>query len=296
MIVDKVIEYKQSQIRQYPVNSNRASQLGHPCTRFLVFERTRWQEKILIDARLQMVFDIGNDIESRVMRDLVDAGFQVIEQQRSYSWPEYQITAHLDAKVIIDGKVYPIEVKSMSPYVFQKVNTVDDMKQSKYHYMRGYPAQITLYLLLDNKEQGYFILKNKSTGEMKEILVTLDYELGENLLMKADIVNMHVRRGTIPNPIEWDDYTCAECGYLHICMPDRIGQEVQVIDDAELLELLNKRAELAPIAKEFAEVDSQVKDAVRNRDKLMIGDWFITGKTVKKKDTEYWLPKIVKVA
>jgi len=66
MIVEKVIESKQRKIKGYPVNSNRASDLGVPCVRYHVLNRTRWQEKSLHDVGLQFVFDMGNEIEEIV--------------------------------------------------------------------------------------------------------------------------------------------------------------------------------------------------------------------------------------
>lgn len=300
MIVEKVMEHKASTIKQYPVHVNRASSLGHPCTRFLVFDRTRWAEKTLHGPGLQMIFDLGNDIEDRVLRDLKDAGVAVVEQQRPFSWSEYKISGHIDAKVLIDGGVYPIEIKSMSPFAFDKVNSVDDMKASKYHYMRSYPAQMTLYLLMGNKEVGYFILKNKVNGRMKEVRMDLDYSLGESLLQKASAINAHVAGGTVPDPIEWDDNTCSECGYLHICTPDRIGKEIEVVDDVELEDMLSRRDALLAVHKEYEAIDKELKEVVKEREKILCGNYLITGKWQERgeytvKPTRFWVTKVAKV-
>ena len=152
-------------------------------------------------------------------------------------------------------------------------------------------------------------MKNKTSGAMKEIEITLDYELGEKLLQKADIINMHVRRNTLPNPIEWDDNVCSECGYLHICNPVRTGKEVDIVDDDELLDMLIKRESLQQYAKEFDEIDSILKERLEGRDKLLIGDYYVTGswrkttryevpKDIKdqyKTEAQYWVRKIAKV-
>lgn len=168
MIVEKILEAKQRKIKQYPVNANRASELGHSCLRYLVLNRTRWQEKALHDTKLQMIFDMGRAVEDLVMQDLREAGFMIVEQQRPFAWDKYQITGSIDFKIAIDGQVYPCEVKSAAPHAFESVNSVSDMLKHKWAYMRKYPAQLTLYLLMDNKERGVFIFKNKSTGELKE--------------------------------------------------------------------------------------------------------------------------------
>ena len=103
MIVEKIIESKERKIKQHPVNSNRASDLGIPCVRYHVLNRTRWQEKSLHDVGLQFVFDMGNDIEEIVFKELAEAGIKVIEQQRSFEWKEYGITGHVDGKILTDN-------------------------------------------------------------------------------------------------------------------------------------------------------------------------------------------------
>ena len=62
-----------------------ASSLGHPCTRYLTLSAPTGRRRFTRPS-LQMVFDIGNDVEDRVLRDLKDAGFTVIEQQRAFAW------------------------------------------------------------------------------------------------------------------------------------------------------------------------------------------------------------------
>ena len=283
MIVEKVLEAKERKIEQWPITANRASELGHECLRYLVLNRTRWQEKTLHGARLQMIFDMGRMVEDLVSQDLREAGFTVVEQQRSFSWAKYQITGSIDFKLSIDGKVYPTEVKSAAPHPFGSINSVVDMLHHKYHYMRKYPAQLTLYLLMDNKEEGLFLFKNKSTGELKEIWMDLDYDFAETLVKKAEAINRHVAEGTLPEPMEYNEDICSECAFVHICMPDRIGKEVEVTDDSALLELVTRYMELKPGAKEFDEVNERITKLVQGREKILVGDYFIEGKWVERK-------------
>jgi len=292
MIVERILEAKQAKIKQYPVNANRASELGHECLRFLVLNRTRWQEKALYDTRVQMIFDMGNAVEDLVFRDLREAGFTIVEQQRPFSWAKYQITGSIDFKLAIDGKVYPCEVKSAAPHPFASINSVQDMIRHKYHYMRKYPAQLTLYLLMDNKEEGLFLFKNKSSGELKEIWMDLDYEFAESLVKKAEAINKHVAEGTLPEPMEYKEDICQECPFAHVCMPDRIGKEIEVTQDGELLELITRYMELKPGAKEYDEVNERITKLVQGREKILVGDYFIEGKWIERK--VYHVPDDVK--
>jgi len=184
MIVEKILAAKQKKIRQYPVNANRASELGNPCVRYHVLNRTRWQEKTLHDIGLQFVFDLGSEIEQIALKELAEAGIIIYEQQRAFEWKEYQITGHVDGFIMPDpteNKTYPLEIKSMSPYVWQNVNNIGDMMHGRYPYLRKYSAQLNMYMLMKGIDKGVFLLKNKVTGAYKEIWMNLDYDLGEKL-------------------------------------------------------------------------------------------------------------------
>jgi CRISPR/Cas system-associated exonuclease Cas4 (RecB family) len=309
MIVEKILQSKERKIKGYPVNSNRASDLGVPCVRYHVLNRTRWQEKALHDVGLQFVFDMGNEIEEIVLKELSEAGIKVIEQQRSFEWKEYGITGHIDGKIFgEDGKIYPMEIKSCSPFVFKAINSINDLVNGKYHYLRKYPTQLNLYMFMDGKEKGVFLFKDKVSGQIKEIWMDIDYNMGEETLKRAEAINKHVADGTLPDPIN-DDLWCDGCAFSHICLPDHIGKEVE-IDTGELATMLDRLEELKPVVKEYDEIDGQVKELVEGREKILAGSWFITGKYLEKKSydipadlkaqyekiTRYWRRKVQKAA
>lgn len=308
MIVEKILETKERSIKQYPVHTNRASDLGHPCVRYHVLNRTKWEEKSLHDTRLQLIFDLGKEIEDITIRDMQDAGFKVIEQQRPFTWKEYNITGTVDGKVLIDGEAIPFEVKSCSQFVFDKLNSVEDMKNGKYGYLRKYPTQLNLYLLMDNKNKGVFIFKNKQTGAYKEIWMNLDWNLGEDALKRAEAVNAHVAAGTLPDPIN-EDMWCNECPYAHICLPEQTGKEVE-IDTGELAAVLDRMEVLKAAVTEYDELDAKVKKMVEGREKVLAGNWYISGKWMDRKSydipadlkaqyekiTKYWRRTVRRVA
>ena len=305
MIVEKIIETKKSKIKGYPVNSNRASDLGIPCVRYHVLNRTRWEEKSLHDVGLQFIFDMGNEIEEIVLKELAEAGIKVIEQQRSFQWKEYQITGHIDGDIFVnDRETAPLEIKSCSPFVFKAINTIDDLKKGKYAYLRKYPVQLNLYMLMAGKERGVFLFKDKVSGQMKEVWMDIDYEMGEETLKRAEEINKHVAAGTLPDPIN-EDMWCDRCPFTHICLKDHIGKEVE-IDTGELATMLDRLEELKPVVKEYDEIDEQVKQIVEGREKILAGSWFVTGKYLEKKTydipadlkaqyekiTRYWRRKV----
>ena len=292
MIVEKIIETKKSKIKGYPVNSNRASELGHPCLKYHVLSRTRWQERTLHDVRLQQIFDLGNDFEEIVIRELAEARIKTIEQQRSFAWPEYQITGHIDAQVMTDDGIFPMEIKSCSPFVFKSIDTIEDLKRGKYLYLRKYPVQLNLYMLMTGKEKGVFLFKEKTSGQYKEIWMDLDYEMGEETLKRAEAINKHVAEGTIPEPIEYSPETCDDCAYAHLCLPERIGSAPEIEDSTELESILLRMDDLKPLVKEYDELDSEKKRLLEGREKVLCGQYFITGKWVERKS--YNVPDEIK--
>ncbi|MGD0022629.1 MAG: hypothetical protein ABSC54_10045 [Smithellaceae bacterium] len=299
MIVEKILESKQAKIKGYPVNSNRASDLGHPCLKYHVLNRTKWQEKTLHDVRLQQVFDLGNDFEEIVLRELAEARVKIIEQQRSFSWPEYQITGHIDAKIMTDEGVFPLEIKSCSPFVFKKLETIDDLKRGKYLYLRKYPVQLNLYMLMSNKEKGVFLFKEKTSGQYKEIWMNIDYDLGEETLKRAEAINKHITEGTMPEPIDYLPEACDECPFVHLCLPDRIGSAPEIIDSAELETILKRLEEIKPLTKEYDELDDRKKEILQGKEKVLCGNYFITGKWAERKTSKglskYWKIDIIKM-
>jgi CRISPR/Cas system-associated exonuclease Cas4 (RecB family) len=188
--------------------------------------------------------------------------------------------------------VVPTEIKSAAPRPFESINSIQDMLNHRYLYMRKYPAQLQLYLIMDNKEVGVFIFKEKVKAVPKELWVRLDLDYTESLIQKAEAINKHVAEGTLPDPIEYKEDVCGECAFAHICMPDRIGKEVEISDNTELLELLSRYETLKPGAKEFDEVDKRISEIVKGKDKILVGDFFIEGKWQDR--TSYDVPAEIK--
>lgn len=295
-------ENKKKKIKLYPCNSNRASQLPDECERKLVYSRTCWDKQTLHDVDLQYIFDEGALQEQAVIRELQEAGINVIEQQRAFAWKEYQITGHIDAKVALNGKYYPLEVKSMSPNVWKSINEPQDLK--KYSWTKKYIGQLVLYLLMGNAEEGILLLKNKSTGKFKQLVIRLnDYlDLGEELLKKAERINKHIEEKTLPERI--NDYeVCSECGFKHICLPEILNEGgIEIIDNKELEEKFDRLEELKPHYQEYKKLDEEIKKMVEGKENLACGKYLISGKWVERKIPpqpekiiKFWQKKIVKV-
>lgn len=295
--VDAAVE---KHITVSPCHVNRASSLGHPCIRFLTYCRTAWDKRAKHPLTLQYIFEEGNLHEPAVIRRIQDAGFVVIEQQRTIEWRDKEITGHIDGALLVDQEAIPMEIKTCSPNSFEEINSIHDLIRSPRPWLRNYPAQLTIYCLLYEKENAVLVLKNKTTGRLKFIPYILDYAYAEEITQKAEAVNAAVKAGTLPDRMPYDPEVCEECAFNHVCMPPRVNTAIEM-DDGALASLLDEieavKAAVGPQAKRLDELEKQFKAAVKGREKILAGKWYITGKTVEVKERlaagySYWLPKV----
>lgn len=254
--------------------------MGHPCIRHLVLLRLHWDKMTPHDLGLQYIFDEGNLQEERVVRDLLDAGIGYEQGQVGLNWKEYQITGHIDGAIRFDRDIYPLEIKSINQAWWGQIDTFEDIKKHKSWIVRKWAAQMTLYLLMKSQSKGLMLLKNKQSGRIKVLEVSLDYDLGEELVKKAEEINEHVKLNEVPEPMKWDEDVCGKCGfYPHLCMPDIIRDGTEIMDDPELEGDLARWWALKPLAKEWNDLDSRFKNDLKGRAGFC-GDFEIGGKWI----------------
>lgn len=285
MLVERIDQMKREKIKVSPCHSNRASELGHECLRRLCWLRTRWQDQAPPDLGLQYIFDQGEAEEKIAIRDLEDAGIEVTRQQKSLSWPKYQITGHLDIKASLNGSApLPVEIKSMAPWIWDGIETLADMIHSRHWWIRKYPAQMLLYLLLEGEENGLFLLKNKSTGRYKEVPIALstaeNYAEAEALIQKAERINAHVAAETVPPvPDGIDRKVCEGCSFYGLgeCITTRdTGEGAELETDPEMEETVKRHEELKSVAAEYDDLHTAISKRYRGR-QVMTGDFYISG-------------------
>lgn len=286
-IVEALDEAATKRIKSWPHPNNRASEAGHPCVRFLVLSRTSQDQKALHNVSLQRIFDEGNIQEDALLRAIQDAGLRVVEQQRPFEWAKFQLTGRIDAKLSASGSLIPLEVKSCSPNVFPAIKeaTSEDMVKSRFPWVRKYPAQILLYMLMDGSPIGIMLFKNKSTGAIcqKEFHLTdANLEYAESILKKLEEVNQHIDAGTIPPVARIED--CRGCGFAKtICFPGQdYGPGIDILSDPEIEEKLERWAELEQAAKEYEALDKEVRESLKGRN-AVIGSWLIESKACQRK-------------
>jgi len=282
-ITNKLWEASQAKIQTYPCNNVRASSIGHPCERFLVLSITNWEDKKPHSASLQNIFDLGNAIEVEVIRRIKEAGFELLTARKNFKIATPLITGREDIMLqdLGTGELYPCEIKGLAPHTFDRLNSAEDMLNSKLTHVRGYPAQLQIYMFHHNKEKGFFILFNKINGQIKVIEVELDLDYTEQLLQKAERVYAHIESGSLPDCID-DESVCTECPLLHICGA-KISRGETLIDTGELEEILEERERLLPMVRAYENNKLELKRAMANHNRAFTGGYMIEKRIVRRK-------------
>lgn len=295
-IVKRLDKETMSHIRLSTHALNRASEAGwvDECLRFLVLARLQPQDRFPVDIGLQRIFLEGNKQEKLMRVELEEAGYEIVQTQRDLHWAKFQLSGHIDGLIVIDGKQVPLEIKSCNPNIFTTISKITDVKQllvSSKPWLRGYPAQIMLYMLLMNKDEGIILFKCKSTGQKHQINVTLDYEYTEKILKGLEKVNDYVARKKLPVAKRCE--ACDRCGFARsVCYVGKdFGEGYTFLSDVEAEKLLERREKLYLPAKEFNDLDKKIKSAYRGRN-ILLGDFKIESK--KHKASTYNYPDKIK--
>ncbi|MEK7556666.1 MAG: hypothetical protein AAB538_01685 [Patescibacteria group bacterium] len=273
MIVSKIEDWLASQGKRFPAHVNRASEIGHECERFLVYRRTRWQDEILPDAKLQAVFMIGNILEEFAFDLMRKAGLPVIEQQVMIEDKRMKVTGHADATSAFEpDDPFVVEIKTAHPMIWNQINTVDDLKKKP--WLKKYPAQVQLYMFIRGYRRGVILFVNKSTGWLKEIWMDLDLDFVAEIEDKCKRINFAVevselaktdeeKEACLPARIT-DRATCGMCSFRHVCLPDvNFEAELKIADDPEFEAKLKRVVAAKPLTAEMTALEKEVKSRIK---------------------------------
>jgi len=279
----RIVDYFSRKNTKQKPSGNRASSIGHPCLRYLVYSRTKWDEAQPIPQVVLEIFAEGNDQERTVDFWLTEMGFRLYNSNQSFPANEYELTGHIDGMLTDPetGESVPVDIKTNHPNIYPVVNSEKDL--DKKPWMKKWYYQFQAYMLLLNMNEFWIIMKNKSVKQIKVIKVLRNDVVIDEIKKKCKTINRHLKKKTLPDRMN-DIAYCETCEYNLICMPEMKRESIQIADDSEFLIMLDRRDGLQPGAKEFNELDGAIKKIVRNSigEKFSCGDYFITKKTFKK--------------
>lgn len=281
----KLFKAKADKITVHPCQHLRASNLGHPCERYLYLLIKHWEEQKPHDVGLQNIFDLGNTLEEHTIKNIKEAGYEVFTPT-CRSWKVDVkggiISGREDIRIKDEnGELLPVEIKGIHPQEFDKLNCVDDFLKSKKPWIRGYPSQLYVYLYKFEKEHGFFALTNKVTGETKFIDVPFDWNYADEMLKKAERIYDALKTGIEPEACD-EISVCENCSLQHICGSVKRVQADFELDDV-LENLIQKKQELAAYKREYDDVDKEIKMRVGEREKVITGNYVIVRSAFVKK-------------
>lgn len=292
MLVAEYLEYKKQRVHGRNVaTANWVTVLCHDCEAYAVYMRTvPVKDRLPMKESLGLVFSEGDDQARAIKRDLLDMGWDVEGAESQMAWGTYQITGRQDLKLRRPGIRRGVfaELKSCSPYTYDSINSVEDLKNHRWPFIVKWYRQVCLYMVLKSVDRYWLILKNKSTGQIKVIEFHLgDQELhtAEEMLKRAERVNHLVQIGQLPSSeqkISAPDL-CPECEFFTACAPDvDFGRAAEFLSEeqaAEMEKKLERLAEIKAVAKEYESLDDDLKSEVKamalasNADSVVIGEW-----------------------
>lgn len=297
-LVEKVYSVSQAAIKNYPCHMCRASTIGDACLRRLVYERVAWDQKAPHDVHLERIFAEGRVQEEAVLRELAAAGVSVIEQQSSGIVGK--ITYHVDGVIVMQGEdgpmSVPLEIKSMSPHIwgaiFVRGPGVYEWPEvaeafGRWVWTRRYYAQLQVYSLGKNSSLAILLAKDKTSGAIAQVNVPLDWDAADMFLRRADEVEEHVKDGTMPDRIPFDDDVCTSCPFGHMCCPEQVANPLALLADDVVLDKLTTREQTREARERYEEADAKVKAWAKARpeDRILVCGQFLVEKRVTKRGT-----------
>lgn len=295
-------ENLKDKIKSWPQRHNNASSIGHPCERYLYYLRAESDSRAPHGPSLQGIFDLGNflephitDIISRAARRI---GYHWMGQQKSFHDERVNLSGRIDGGLVkLDGRgvagghPIPTEVKTCSPFTFEKIKSVADLRAADEHYLRSYYDQLQSYLYMFGEPLGVIVLFNKSTAKPRFIPVELDFVYYETVLKKCERVNIAVETKTVPERnIDFD--ICTECAFKRICFE---GAELTlpVVDNDVLLDAIQRKESFAEAHRQYEAAAKIVKDQCNRSglEQFNVGEYIVSRKFVEKgpqEATTYW--------
>lgn len=193
------------------------SQAGHACGRYLNFCHSGEIGK-QPEGRILRLFQLGNDLEDRIVSDLRACGFLISGQQREVVFTQDGVTlrGHIDG--IIEGLIespvtsHLLEIKSSSEKRFNELKKIGDYEK----WSPVYGFQVQAYMLGLKLKRAACFVYNKNTSEMLMFRVKLRRE---ETIEKLERIFEAITSPILPPRkcprADW--YEAKFCDYREIC-------------------------------------------------------------------------------
>ena len=160
-----------------------------------------------MEPRILRIFDQGNYVHLRLMRDLFSLGVAVASEINIP--PEEDISGRADAIVRVNDELYVVDFKSINSMILNR------LKEPKKENL----LQLQLYLHFFKIKKGILLYEGKDTSVIKEFLVEYDEDMAKGILSDFKRLKINVKKDLIPKRLS--DYSsnwqCKYCQFKEIC-------------------------------------------------------------------------------
>jgi len=177
---------------------------------FFKFKKAPCKE---MEPRILRIFDQGNYVHLRLMRDLFSLGVVVASEINIP--PTEDVGGRADAIVRINDELYLVDFKSINSMILK------GLKEPKEDHI----LQVQLYLHFFNLKNGILLYEGKDNSEMKEFLVKYDKKIAKKILEDFGRLRINVDKNLIPQqlPDFSDNWQCQYCQFKEICSTTGAG-------------------------------------------------------------------------
>jgi hypothetical protein len=305
LLIDEIQGQRRSRVlgaqRGYRQDHPRASSIGN-CAREVFYQITQWELKPTHDAELLFRFQRGSDVELIVKRELLGDGHEVVEAQRTFEIKEHVpelgkdliiCTGHIDGRIAHKGIKPVVEIKSLHPNVWARIETFEDFGRMGSFWAR-YPRQLLLYCYAHSEPDAMFLLDD-CLGHWKLVPAFLEDHMDacERALQIAKTAAVAVETGTEPDFID-DPSECRRCWARQagVCFPplDHSADAVQIVNDELVGVDLARTAELREGGEEFNRLVKGIKNQFKARGagRYLAGDFLVEVEVKSKKTFATW--------
>lgn len=205
MLKEIIDKYYQDKRREKDKKRFYISDAGK-CPRqiFFKFKKAPCKE---MEPRILRVFDQGNYVHLRLMRDLFSLG--VVVASEIDIPPVEDVGGRADAIIRINNDLYLVDFKSINSMILK------NMAEPKEDHI----FQVQLYLHFFKLKKGILLYEGKDNSEIKEFSVEYDKKLAEKIISDFKRLKINVDKDLVPQQLTDfpDNWQCQYCQFREIC-------------------------------------------------------------------------------
>lgn len=269
-----------------PVNHDYMYASGwHPCDRCLVEDMIHADQVLPWPADILARFQRGDDREIALLSDLMRIGrdasppFRIVGQQERFELRDRRgrvcIVGKVDARIEIDNLKAPLEIKSWSPFITDRVEVFDDLFANPFTQRGAF--QLLSYLYGASQPIGFLLLDRSGLPRLLPVELDQHWDHVEAFLQRAERALDHIEAGTMPDYHD-DPAECRRCRHFGIsCNPPIEYPAAVILTDPAIEAAIKRREELKAAAKEFDALDKDLKARLRGIEHGIIGEFELLG-------------------